>query len=136
MERNRHRVAADIIITRDSEVLLIRRGKEPFEGMWALPGGHVEEGEQVAEAAEREAEEETGLDVELDGLFGLYDEPGRDPRGPVITLVYTASPVDGELEGATDADEARWFPLDDLPEELAFDHADILDDYLEERSGF
>ncbi|MDY6769173.1 MAG: NUDIX hydrolase [Candidatus Nanohaloarchaea archaeon] len=133
MERNRHRVAADAIIRKDERIALIRRGQEPFKGMWALPGGHVEEGEQVREAVEREAEEETGLDVAVDELFGLYDEPGRDPRGPVITIVYVCSVEDGGLDAATDADEARWTPLDDLPDELAFDHREILDDYLTER---
>lgn len=136
MDRDTHRVAADIIIERDDAVVLIRRGVDPFRGGWSLPGGHVEAGEQVAEAARREAREETGLDVALDDVLGAYDAPGRDPRGPVISIVYTASPVGGTLDAATDAEEARWFPLDDLPDELGFDHADILDDYRQERDQF
>ncbi len=132
-ERHLHRVAADILIARDGEVVLIRRGVEPFKGVWCLPGGHVEEGEQVREAAVREAREETGLDIKVDDILGVYDAPGRDPRGPVISIVYVASPVGGDLDAATDADDARWFPLDDLPDELGFDHADILADYREPR---
>ncbi|MFB6294404.1 MAG: NUDIX domain-containing protein [Candidatus Nanohaloarchaea archaeon] len=133
MGRARHRVATDVVVTRGDEVLLIRRGRPPFEGMWALPGGHVEDGEQVRDAVVREAREETGLDIALEELLGVYDEPGRDPRGPVISIVYTASPAGGELSAGTDAAAARWFPLDDLPDELGFDHAEIIDDFLNVR---
>lgn len=129
MERERHRVAADTIIEKDGRVALVKRGQEPFQGMWVLPGGHVETGEQVREAAVREAREETGLEIEVEELHGIYDEPGRDPRGPVITVVYVCSTEKEELEADTDADEARWFSLDELPEEMGFDHRDILEQY-------
>lgn len=131
--RPQNRIAADLIIEHDDRIVLIKRRYEPFKGIWCLPGGHVEHGEQVADAAVREAKEETGLTVELDQLLGIYDEPGRDPRGPVISIVYSATPQhpSQELDPATDAADATWFPLDDLPEELGFDHEKILDDYRE-----
>ncbi|MDY6771499.1 MAG: NUDIX hydrolase [Candidatus Nanohaloarchaea archaeon] len=128
-DRDLHRVAADLIIEQEGEIVLIKRKFEPFEDQWCLPGGHVEGGEQVSEAAVREAKEETGLDVELDEVHGVYDTPGRDPRGPVISVVYQAHPVGGELDAETDAKEVRWFALDELPDELGFDHEQIIDDY-------
>ncbi len=114
-------------------VLLIRRGGEPFKGSWALPGGFVEEGETSIEAAMRELKEETGIeftDSDDLGLIGIYDTPGRDPRGWTISAAYTAS-VGGEPEakGGDDAIEAKWFAVDELPE-LAFDHEKIINDVL------
>lgn len=134
-DRARHRVAADTVITREDAVLLVERAAAPFQGQWALPGGHVERGEQTADAARREAQEETGLTVVIDDLLGIYDAAGRDPRGPVISVVYTATPAhpDQQPVPATDASDAQWFPLDDLPDKLAFDHGQILADYRQRR---
>jgi 8-oxo-dGTP diphosphatase len=120
-----------VALARASEpprVLLIQRAHAPFAGRWALPGGFVEEGERVAEAAPRELAEETGLRVEGLELLGVYDTPGRDPRGWTVSVVYLAS-IDREaaVEGSDDASDARWFAIDSLPE-LAFDHALILAD--------
>lgn len=129
MERANHRVTADTVICEEGEIVLIRRKREPFRHRWAIPGGHLEDGEQVDEAAVREVKEETGLDVELDGILGIYDEPGRDPRGHVISVVYTATPNSGALQPSTDAEEAAWFDLEEIPEELAFDHSTILADF-------
>lgn len=89
----------------------------------------MEAGEQVREAAIREAKEETGLEVAPVEVLGIYDEPGRDPRGPVISVVYACSTDQEELEADTDADEARWFSLDEIPDEMGFDHRDILEQY-------
>jgi 8-oxo-dGTP diphosphatase len=119
-------------------VLLVQRAHEPFKDGWALPGGFVEQGERVAAAAPRELEEETGLATETHELLGVYDTPGRDPRGWTVSVVYVAvlasrSPV----AGADDARDARWFSVDALPE-LAFDHATIVADALQwyaDRSG-
>lgn len=124
-----HRVAVDLVIMHAGKVLLIKRRYEPFKDRWCLPGGHVDTGEQMHEAAIREAEEETGLTINLDRLIGVYDAPDRNPRGPVISLAYSAHPTadDPEPEAATDARTVRWFPLDSLPE-LGFDHAQILAD--------
>ncbi len=114
-------------------VLLVRRGGEPFKGAWALPGGFVEEGETSVEAAMRELKEETGIEItdpEDLGLIGIYDAPGRDPRGWNISAAYTAS-VEGtpSAKGGDDAAEAKWFDVDELPE-LAFDHEQIVSDVM------
>lgn len=95
-----------------------------------MPGGFVDEGERVADAAPRELAEETGLRVEELELLGVYDTPGRDPRGWTVSVVYLAS-IESEpaVEDADDASDARWFALDALPE-LAFDHHLILADAL------
>jgi 8-oxo-dGTP diphosphatase len=111
-------------------LLLIQRGNEPFAGSWALPGGFVEEGEQVAEAAPRELVEETGLRVGGLELLGVYDTPGRDPRGWTVSVVYLARVQDAvEVTGTDDARQARWFDVEGLPE-LAFDHGLVVADAL------
>ena len=108
-------------------VLLIRRKKDPFAGKWALPGGFVDEKERLADAARRELEEETGAKVSnLEQLYTAGD-PGRDPRGWTVSVVFLAraEPRSIRARAADDAAAVKWFPLDDLPE-LAFDHAMIL----------
>jgi len=124
-------VTVDIIIFTIQEkklkVLLVKRGIEPFKGMWAIPGGFVRINESLEEAAERELKEETG--VEADYLEQLYTfgDVKRDPRGRVITVVYFAliKPEKINLKASTDAFEAKWFSVNNLPK-LAFDHAKIL----------
>ena len=74
----------------DLKILLIQRGLEPFKGQWALPGGFVDVGETVEEAAVREMREETGLDVQLERLVGVYSDPERDPRGHNVSVVFLA----------------------------------------------
>ncbi|MFE2934443.1 NUDIX domain-containing protein [Streptomyces sp. NPDC059278] len=124
------RFTADIVIlTPDRRVLLIERGWDPYEGHWALPGGHVDPGETSLDAAVRELEEETGVHVTPDALhqIGTWDAPGRDPRGRYVTVAYLATIPDGtQAVAGDDARAARWWPLNDLPERLAFDHANIL----------
>jgi 8-oxo-dGTP diphosphatase len=117
-------------------VLLVQRANEPFQGRWALPGGFVEEGEQVVSAAPRELAEETGLELDALELLGVYDTPGRDPRGWSVSAVFIAVlSAEAEVEGGDDASAARWFAADALPE-LAFDHALIVADALARyRSG-
>ena len=129
------RVTVDIVIFTirdgDLQVLLVRRGIEPFKGRWAIPGGFVHENESLEEAALRELREETGVvDVYLEQLYS-FGEPRRDPRGRVVTVAWFAL-VDAEraLEAGTDAAEARWWPMGARPA-LAFDHASILDYALE-----
>ena len=111
-------------------VLLVERGGEPFAGSWALPGGFVDAGERVTVAAARELREETGVSAGVLTLLGVYDTPGRDPRGPTVSVVFLMA-ADEELEasGGDDAADARWFPLDALPD-LAFDHAVVIDDAI------
>lgn len=121
----------DAIIEKNGKTILIKRNKEPFSGLWAIPGGHVELGETVEESAIREAEEETGLKIKLKEITGVYSDPKRHPGKHTIATVFVAEPIDGELKADTDADEAKWFSLNEIPfDNLAFDHAKILRDYL------
>jgi len=119
------------IFGKSLHVLLVRRGIEPFARRWAIPGGFVRSDESLDEAALRELREETGVaEVYLEQLYS-FGAPGRDPRGRVITIAYFALVSPGHvLQAGTDAAEARWWPMDELPE-LAFDHAAILGYALE-----
>lgn len=124
-------LAVDVVIFAvagdDLAVLLVRRRNEPYRGRWAIPGGFVEPDESLDDAAGRELREETGVaDVYLEQLY-TFGEPGRDPRGRVVSVAYFALLREPRaVAGADDADDARWFPLGALPP-LAFDHAAILD---------
>lgn len=111
-------------------VLIERRNPPPG---YALPGGFVDVGETVEAAARREALEETGLQVELKGLLGVYSDPERDPRLHTVSIVYVGE-ARGEPRAGDDAARVRVSALDDLPE-LAFDHARILADYARQRNG-
>ncbi|EPR42415.1 NUDIX hydrolase [Desulfovibrio sp. X2] len=109
-------------------VVLVERRNAPLG--WALPGGFVDEGETVETAAVREASEETGLDVELSGILGVYSRPDRDPRHHTMSVVFTALPkTPGDPTGGDDASSAVYFPLDALPSPIVFDHAEILRDF-------
>jgi len=122
----------DVIIIKDGKVLLVKRKHPPFVGSWALPGGYTEYGrENLQQTVIRELKEETNLIVKEEDLelLGVYSDPGRDPRGHVISHVYIAKEFLGVLTAGDDAQETVFFPLDKLPE-LAFDHNKILKDYL------
>lgn len=118
------------------QVALIKRGIPPYQGRWAIPGGFVQTDESLEDAARREIHEEAGLsDVFLEQLY-TFGDLNRDPRGRVITVAYYAL-VPGErltLTASTDAAEARWFAVDELPK-LAFDHAHILQTGLQRLRG-
>ena len=122
------KLTVDVVIPSERGVVLIRRGSDPFEGEWALPGGFVEVGESVEEAAVREVAEETGLAVELARLVGVYSDPDRDPRGHNVSVAFLARVLSGELAAATDAAEVS--VLDPGSVDLAFDHRRIVDDAL------
>ena len=127
------RITADTIITRPEDprrVVLVRRRNPPHG--WALPGGFVEYGESVEQAAAREAAEETGLMVTRLRQFHVYSDPSRDPRAHTITVVFTCEAA-GDLVGGDDAAEARFFDVSALPHDLAFDHAGILEDFVSGR---
>ncbi|MCD6525413.1 MAG: NUDIX hydrolase [Desulfuromonas sp.] len=117
----------DIIIRQRQQVVLIERKNEPYG--WALPGGFVDYGESLEQAACREAREETGLQLEKLQQFRAYSAPDRDPRHHTISMVFSAEGV-GTLCSGDDAADARLFPLDQLPQPLCFDHATILADYI------
>ena len=119
-------LAADAVIITLDGIVLIQRANPPFAGRFALPGGFVEIGETVEAAAIREAREETGLDIDLLGLVGVYSDPERDPRGHVVSLAFLARGK-GNLLAGSDARAARIFPLEELPP-LAFDHDRIISD--------
>jgi 8-oxo-dGTP diphosphatase len=126
----------DIIIrvktgTEDDEGIVLISRKNPPYG-WALPGGFVDYGESLEEAAVREGREETSLHVVLERQFHSYSDPERDPRQHTITTVFIAT-AEGVPEGADDAKEARVFSADSIPGELVFDHGRIIDDYINKR---
>jgi len=117
----------DIIIELDGGVVLIERKNEPFG--WALPGGFVDYGESLEEAAVREAGEETSLRVRLKCQMHAYSDPSRDPRRHTLSVVFVAE-AQGALQARDDAKNAGVFTEATLPEPLVFDHERILSDYF------
>ena len=126
-------LAADIVLfgfkpEKKLAVLLIKRGKEPFKGAWALPGGFVKHDEELKDAAKREMREETNVDLVTMNQVGVYSKPTRDPRGRVVSVAYYAViPRNAikNVKAGDDAHEAKWYSVTNLPE-LAFDHIDII----------
>jgi ADP-ribose pyrophosphatase YjhB (NUDIX family) len=127
MQRDHPLPTVDVIIEVDGGIVLVRRRNPPHG--WAIPGGFVDYGERVEDAARREMREETTLDVELVELLGVYSDPARDPRGHTISTVYVGR-ARGTPRAADDAAEVGIFRDDQLPSPLVFDHARILADYF------
>lgn len=123
-------LATDVIIELHDRpgrpIVLIERKHEPLG--WALPGGFVDVGESVENAVVREAAEETNLEISLVTLLGVYSDPSRDPRGHTVSVVYVASSA-GDPTAMDDAAAVRVYDPANLPKQLAFDHARILEDY-------
>jgi 8-oxo-dGTP diphosphatase len=120
----------DVILQRDSNVLMIRRKNDPFKDCLALPGGFVNEGETIEEAMKREALEETSLEVEPVEILGAYSDPKRDPRKHIVTVVFVGIIVGGNSKPGDDAASIEWVKIADIQrQQIAFDHAQILRDY-------
>jgi len=133
MKTTETEVTCDLVIYKNEEgrnlILLIQRKNDPYKGKWALPGGFIETDETVGAGAARELKEETNVEIaEKDLTFiDYFDQPDRDPRGRIISFAFAAEvPSETKHNASDDASEARWFPLDNLPE-LAFDHKEIIE---------
>jgi ADP-ribose pyrophosphatase YjhB (NUDIX family) len=127
--------AVDIIIEESTRILLVKRKYEPFKDHLEPPGGFVEEGEKVEDAAIREVREETSLDIELVDILGVYSDPKRDPRGHTVSTVFVGKAIstnNGEFKAVAkdDAAEIKWLSINSVDnEKLGFDHKQILSDY-------
>jgi 8-oxo-dGTP diphosphatase len=131
------KVAADAMVfskgSKHLQLLLIKRGNDPFKGMWALPGGFVEDDEELETAAIRELEEETGLKLPAMNQLHTFGKVGRDPRARTVSVTYYGFVNVGEhkVKGSDDAAEARWVNVKDITE-MAFDHIEVLEFALQE----
>lgn len=126
-------VTVDVIVFAEIEraphVLLVQRAKDPYGGMWALPGGFIEMNETLAASAMRELKEETGVTAKELIQIGAYGDVGRDPRGRTISVAFLSCVEPSEPQAADDAVDAKWFALRGLPA-LAFDHRTIVEDAM------
>jgi 8-oxo-dGTP diphosphatase len=125
-------VTVDVLVInkKTDEILLIKRLNEPFKDCWALPGGFVDENEDLEQAARRELFEETNIETEEMIQIGAFGTPNRDPRGHMISVAYQTDLIDNQIVKAKDdAKETKWFSLNDLPD-LAFDHLEIINSIL------
>jgi 8-oxo-dGTP diphosphatase len=120
-------LTVDGIILYDNKLVLVRRGNEPFKGRLALPGGFVEKDETVEQAVVRETKEETGLDTEIVRLIGVYSDPGRDPRGPTVSVCYRLRVTGGSPRASSDAAAVELVAPGAIPP-LAFDHDRMMAD--------
>ena len=129
MEYKNPKLTVDGIILRDNKILLVKRKNEPFKGKWSLPGGFVDYGETVENAVVRETIEETNIKTKIKELLGVYSSPNRDPRGHTVTIAFLLSVISGEAKAGDDAEEAKFFELEELPD-LSFDHGKIINDAI------
>lgn len=113
---------AGALIVKDGKLLLAKRGCEPFKGMWDLPGGFVEADESAEQATIREIREETHLDIRITGYIGSVPDAYGDSPVTTLNFYYLADLIGGEMQPASDVTELKWFPVDAIPEELAFPH--------------
>jgi 8-oxo-dGTP diphosphatase len=120
----------DVILQKDSHILLIRRKKDPFKDHLALPGGFINIGELVEDAMRREAKEETSLEIEPIDILGVYSDPQRDPRKHILSIVFVGSILQGEAKSGDDSIAIEWVHIDEIKNrKLGFDHNRILSDY-------
>jgi ADP-ribose pyrophosphatase YjhB (NUDIX family) len=125
-------VAADVIVRYKGKILLVKRGIEPYKGRFCFPGGGHEKWERIEETAKREVKEETGLDVELKEILGVYSDPERDPRAHTLSVVFIADSNTDKARAGDDAVDLKWIEPGKINiDELAFDHGKILKHYLQ-----
>ena len=120
-------LTVDVIIETGGGIVLIERKNPPFG--WAIPGGFVDYGETIEDAVRREAKEETGLDIDQVRQYHTYSDPKRDPRHHTVTVMFIAT-ASGTPNACDDAKKAEIFTRETLPEDIAFDHRQILEDYF------
>ncbi|MBN3036931.1 MAG: NUDIX hydrolase [Candidatus Diapherotrites archaeon] len=121
-------LAVDAVIVHDGNVLLTKRAIPPFEGMWCLPGGHVGIDETMRQSLVREVREETGLEVVVGDLVGVYDALDRDPRGRVVAVAFCCDPAGTETVLNSEVSGFWWCPLAELPDVMGADHRQVLED--------
>jgi len=125
-------VTVDVVVINknSNEILLIKRLNEPFKDCWALPGGFVDENEDLEQAARRELFEETNIETEKMIQIGAFGTPNRDPRGHMISIAYQTNLIENQnVKAKDDAKEVKWFAINNLPK-LAFDHIEIINSIL------
>ena len=113
---------AGALVVSQAQVLLARRGVEPFKGFWDIPGGFLEAGEEPETGVKRELREETGLEIQLIDLLGLYTDTNGAGNYYTLNIYYLAEAPNGTPQATDDVAELRWFPLDQLPDAFAFEH--------------
>lgn len=124
-------VVVDALIEKNNKIVLIRRANtKTFNGMLAFPGGKIDKSETVEGAVVREVKEEIGMDVKPVEILGIYSDPKRDPRGVTLGTAFICDIVSGGLKVSDEASSAEWYNINEInSEELAFDHAKILEDF-------
>lgn len=125
-------LTVDSVVMEKGKILLIKRKGNPFVGYWALPGGFVERGEILSKAASREVLEETGIQVSIEKMTGIYDDPKRNPMGHAVTAAFLCKTKGGKLKPQEEeVSEARFFPIPEIRKlKIAFDHRKIIRDAL------
>ena len=124
--------AVAVILLKDDKIVLVRRKYEPKQGLWSLPAGFLEYDETIEQTAIREVKEETNLNIQLKGLLGVYSA-FDDPRKQVLLVVYRGEIINGELKPGDDADEVKFFSLNELPDDIAFScHRHVLNKVSQE----
>jgi ADP-ribose pyrophosphatase YjhB (NUDIX family) len=123
-------LAINVIVEDKTKILLVKRKLEPFKGLWSLPGGYVDYGETVENAAKREVKEECGLDIQISKILSVYSNPKRHPWKHVVAICYVAKKVGERIKAVSKEGDANFFKINRIPKKLAFDHAEMIKDYI------